>query len=67
MLFYKGQSGKWHLSTDQSVSGWGMSKYKCPEVGQGWHVSGESSVQRVGRGDVHTQLYRLCCYKSGVV
>lgn len=38
----------------------------CPEVGQGWHVSGESSVQRVGRGDVHTQLYRLHCYRSGL-
>lgn len=42
MLFSSGWSWKWHSSTDQSVSDRGMKKYKCPEVGQAWHISGES-------------------------
>lgn len=39
MLFYNRWSWKWHLSTYQSVSDRGMNKYKCPEVGQAWHIS----------------------------
>lgn len=42
MVAYKWQSWKWHFSIDQSIPDREKSKYKCPEVGPGWHVSGES-------------------------
>lgn len=40
-LLHKSWSWEWHWSIDRGVPDNGNRKYKCPKVGQAWHVSAE--------------------------